>query len=701
MRAALGCAIIADYFRMLAYACTIFLSAFLLFAVQPMIGKIILPWFGGSAAVWSTCLLFFQAALLAGYLYAHRSTQSLKPKRQAALHIALMAISLALLPILPSPSWKPTQAGDPSLRILLLLAATIGLPYLLLSTTSPLLQAWYVAAKPGAIPYRLFALSNFGSLLALLSYPFLIEPAFTTHGQAYGWSGIYVAFVLICAALAWKTMRASAPPQPHENIAPNPAPPPSWAIRILWTALAACASTLLLAISNHLSSNVAPIPFLWVLPLAVYLLSFILCFEREKVYNRAVFLPLLAIALGGAACAIYANEGNPNIAWAIPTFVAALFISCMVCHGELARLKPDPTHLTSFYLMLSLGGTLGGVFVAIVAPHVFHTYFELPLAMVACSALAALVLWISPQNWKGKLPVAAVRIAMLVFTVGLAIHLGYEKHLSDRIFRLSLRNFYGVLRVRDIAPDADNTAVRRLIHGTINHGTQLLEATRRDEPTSYYGPFSGLGRAMGDLQHRGPVRVAVIGLGAGVTASFCRAGDVFRFYEINPLALSIASTWFTFLRDCKADHQVLLGDARLTLEAQPSQQYDLMAIDAFTSDAIPVHLLTREAFALYFRHLKPNGILAVHVSNRYLDLVPVVSRNARDLGKTAVDIDDEDEEADYFSDSDWVLVSGDGAIFHDAAFKSSSVQPARFRANLRPWTDDYSNLFQILKIREN
>jgi hypothetical protein len=688
---------------MLAYACTIFLSAFLLFAVQPMIGKIILPWFGGSAAVWSTCLLFFQAALLAGYLYAHRSTRSLKPKHQATLHIALMALSLALLPILPSPTWKPTQAGDPSLRILLLLAATIGLPYLLLSTTSPLLQAWYVAAKPGAVPYRLFALSNFGSLLALLSYPVFVEPMFTTHGQAYGWSGIYVVFVLICAAVAWKTMRA-APHLPHQAIvgtagATTPVPPPSWTIRILWTALAACASTLLLAISNHLSQNVAPIPFLWVLPLAVYLLSFILCFERENVYNRAVFLPLLVIALDGAGYAIYQNEGNPAIAWAIPTFVAALFICCMVCHGELARLKPDPRHLTSFYMMISLGGTLGGVFVAIVAPHVFHTYFELPLAMVACSALAAIVLWISPLTWTGRIPVAAVRIAMLAFTVGLAIHLGYEKHRADRIFRLSLRNFYGVLRVRDITGDEETTPVRRLVHGTINHGTQLLSAANRDEPTSYYGPFSGMGRAMGYLQNRGPVRVAVIGLGAGVTAGFCRAGDVFRFYEINPLALSIASTWFTFLRDCKADHQVLLGDARLTLEAQPSQQFDLMAIDAFTSDAIPVHLLTREAFALYFQHLKPTGILAVHVSNRYLDLVPVVARSAHDLGKIAVDVDDEDEETDYFTTSDWVLVSSDAAIFHAPAFKSSSVQPARTRPNLRPWTDDYSNLFQILKIR--
>jgi hypothetical protein len=685
---------------LLAYACTIFLSAFLLFAVQPMIGKIILPWFGGSAAVWSTCLLFFQAALLAGYLYAHRSTRSLKPKHQSALHIALMALSLALLPILPSPTWKPSHPGDPSLRILLLLTATIGLPYLLLSTTSPLLQAWYVAAKPGAVPYRLFALSNFGSLLALLSYPFLVEPMFTTHAQAYGWSSVYVIFVVTCALLAWRAMRAA--PQPSQDTVAAPASPsPSWTIRILWTALAACASTLLLAISNHLSQNVAPIPFLWVLPLAVYLLSFILCFEREKVYNRGVFLPLLVIALDGAAYAIYANEGNPSIAWAIPTFVATLFICCMVCHGELARLKPDPRHLTSFYLMISLGGTLGGVFVAIVAPHVFHTYFELPLAMVACSTLAAIVLWISPATWKGKIPVAAVRIAMLAFTVGLAIHLGYEKHRSDRIFRLSVRNFYGVLRVRDISADEEDTAVRRLIHGTINHGTQLLDSAHRDEPTSYYGPFSGMGRAMVYLQHRGPVRVAVIGLGAGVTASFCRPGDVFRFYEINPLALSIASTWFTFLRDCKADHQVLLGDARLTLEAQPSQQFDLMAIDAFTSDAIPVHLLTREAFALYFRHLKPTGILAVHVSNRYLDLVPVVARNARDLGKAVVDVDDEDEDADYFANSDWVLVSADAAIFGDAAFKSSSVQPARIRPNLRPWTDDYSNLFQILKIRED
>jgi len=386
------CAMIAAYPKMLAYACTIFLSAFLLFAVQPMIGKIILPWFGGSAAVWSTCLLFFQAALLAGYLYAHWSTRSLKPRYQAALHVALMAASLALLPILPSPFWKPVQAGDPSGRILLLLAATIGLPYVLLSTTSPLLQAWYVAAKPGSIPYRLFALSNFGSLLALISYPALFEPSFTTHVQGYGWSAIYAAFVVVCGIVAWTALRSSRQSLATSHSDESGTPALTWTLRLLWTALAACSTALLLAITNHMSQNVAPIPFLWVLPLGLYLITFILCFERDKTYHRAVFLPLLAIALSGAAYTIYYNEGNPNISWAIPTFAAALFVCCMVCHGELVRLKPDPRHLTAFYMMISLGGALGGLFVAILSPRIFHTYAELPLSLVACPALVAIVL---------------------------------------------------------------------------------------------------------------------------------------------------------------------------------------------------------------------------------------------------------------------------------------------------------------------
>ena len=690
---------------MLVYAVTIFLSAFLLFEVQPMIGKIILPWFGGAAAVWSTCLLFFQAALLAGYLYAHCSTRYLKPRQQAMLHIGLMAVSLALLPIIPSATWKPVVAGDPSLRILLLLTATIGLPYVLLSTTSPLLQAWYVAAKPGAIPYRLFALSNLGSLLALFTFPALVEPLLATRTQAVSWSVVYAVFVVLCALVAWSSLRASAGKVESVPLAAATlsepasfeAPAPNWVPHLLWIALAACSSALLLAITNHLSQNVAPIPFLWVVTLGVYLLSFIICFERERLYHRAVFLPLLAAALGGASFAIYYDQGNWNLKWSIPIFVAALFFCCMVCHGELVRLKPDPRHLTNFYLMVSVGGALGGLFVAVAAPHLFQSYAELPLAMIACPALVAIVLWIAPGEWRSVKGVQSVRIAMIVFTLALAVYLGYQKHQEDQRYLLSVRNYYGVLRVYD-SPDADErTPARKLIHGTINHGSQLLDAKAHRTPTSYYGPKSGMGRAIRYFESKGPVRVGSIGLGAGVTASYCRPGDFFRIYEINPLDFQIATSWFTFFNDCHGDHQVLLGDARLTMDRQPPQNYDVISVDAFTSDAIPVHLLTRECFEVYFRQLRPGGILAVHVSNRFLNLVPVVARNAHDFGKTAVLVDDDGEDEDYLSSSDWVLVSGDAAVFSQSFFKAHGIETAQLRLNLRPWTDDYSNLFQILK----
>jgi len=681
---------------MLLYAATIFLSAFLLFEVQPMIGKMILPWFGGSAAVWSTCLLFFQAALLAGYLYAHWSTRYLKPRQQATLHLVLMAISIALLPILPSPAWKPEQAGDPSGRILLLLAATIGLPYILLSTTSPLLQAWYVAARPGAVPYRLFALSNFGSLLALVSFPLVVEPLAATRTQAYGWSAIYAAFVVLCAAVAWRLSRGVAGHAAAVGTS-LPTPAPRWEVKLLWIALAACASALLLAITTHLTMNVAPIPLLWVATLGIYLASFIICFEREKVYHRAVFLPLLVCALGAAAYALYYNKGNLTIKWSIPVFLAALFLCCMACHGELTRLKPDPRHLTGFYLMVALGGALGGLFVAVGAPHVFHTYTELALALAMCPALVSVVLWISPGIWRHKLLLLAARMGMVVFTIALGVYLVRQKHLDDQRFEVSVRNYYGVLRVYDLPETADQTGSRKLIHGTITHGIQLTSAGEWRTPTSYYGPKSGVGRAIRYFEQRSPIRLGMIGLGAGVTAAYGRPGDFFRFYEINPLDLSVANTWFTFLRDCPADHQVLLGDARLTLERQPRQQYDVLAVDAFTSDAIPVHLLTREAFLLYFRHLKPEGILAVHVSNRYLDLAPIVAQHSADLGKTAIKVSDDGEDEDYLDKSDWVLVTGPGELFSDAVFHAEGIGPVKLRKDLRPWTDDYSNLIEILR----
>jgi len=353
--------------------------------------------------------------------------------------------------------------------------------------------------------------------------------------------------------------------------------------------------------------------------------------------------------------------------------------------------------LTSFYLMVAIGGALGGLFVAVVAPHLFHTYAELPLTLVACPALVTAVLWIAPGHWTRKFVLPTVRIAMIVFTAALGVYVVYQKHLDDQRFDLSVRNYYGVLRVYDLEDNANQTGSRRLIHGTISHGIQLSERAERNTPTSYYGPKSGVGRAIRYFEQRPAVRVGVIGLGAGVTAAYGRAGDYFRFYEINPLDFNIATTWFTFLTDCRADHQVLLGDARLTLERQPSQQFDVLAVDAFSSDAIPVHLLTHEAFQLYFRHLKPGGILAVHVSNRYLDLEPIAARNAADFGKTAIEVSDDGEDEDYLTKSDWVLIATDKALFFDALFQGYDIKPVKLRAGLRPWTDDYSNLIQILK----
>ncbi len=675
---------------MVVYAATIFLSAFLLFQVQPLIAKIILPWFGGSAAVWSAALLFFQLVLLAGYGYAHLLIRRLGPKAQLAMHGGLLAASCALLPILPAPHWKPTQAGDPTLRIFLLLAATIGLPYFLLSATTPLMQAWYVRRTGSTAPYRLFALSNFGSMLALVSFPFLVEPNLTSRQQALGWSVAYAAFACLCAVAAWNSRSGSDSAGYVES---DKSGRPSLASMMLWVALAACASTLLVSVTNHLSQNVAPIPLLWVLPLAIYLATFILAFESDRIYRRWLFFPLLFPALGGMAYMIWADAGNLHIRWLIPGFAAGLFVCCMVCHGELARRKPAPAHLTIFYVMVSLGGALGGIFVALIAPRVFRSYLELQVGLVGCAILAIIVLWDAAAHKAGAW---ALRSALVIGTGVLAGYMIRSEHDQEKAFRYMARNFYGVLHVRD---DPDDLYTERvLLHGTINHGTQVLDDKLRYVPTSYYGSNSGIGCAIRAIQSRGPVRVGVIGLGAGVLSTFGRPGDVYRIYEINPLVERIAQTEFSFYPHCAADKRILLGDARLTLERQEPQNFDLLAVDAFSSDSIPVHLLTREAIALYFRHLKPDGILALHVSNRYLDLIPVCERGAESVGKQAMVVYDEGDEAPYTIASTWVLLTSDPQWFHNASFSGADMEVAAAPAHFRGWTDDYSGIFQILKL---
>jgi SAM-dependent methyltransferase len=671
------------------YAVTIFLSAFLLFQVQPLIARVILPWFGGSAAVWTVCMLFFQVLLLLGYLYSHSLVRYLRPQRQRMVHLAFLIASLALLPLAPSESWKPTGAENPTWRILGLLAASVGLPYFLLSTTGPLVQAWYARNQPGASPYRLFALSNFASMLALLSYPLLVEPYVQLRWQTAAWSVGFAVFVVLCATLAWRTGSATGAGHGASDAA---ADRPPLGLQLLWASLAGCASLLLLAFTSHMSLNVAAIPFLWVLPLSLYLLSFILCFEASGWYRRGFWLPLLALGLAGV-CYTLIKDRNTNIWIQIPLYSATLFAACMACHGELARSKPHPRYLTGFYLMIALGGALGGVFIGLVAPAVFPDLYELPLGLVLVGLLvpAALLYDRSSALHGGGRWLA--RGAVGAATLALVAALAYEYSNDEDGTRTRSRNFYGVLKTRD-AGEGDFRE-RVLTHGTIIHGRQFLSPERRLWPTSYYGPESGVGLAIRYNGEAGPIRVGVVGLGAGTLASYGRRGDDFRFYDIDRTVVHLANTEFSYLKDSQAHIDVVLGDARLSLEREPVQNFDVLALDAFSSDSIPVHLLTREAFGVYLRHLKPTGILAVHVSNRYLDLVPVVQEVARHFGLEARQVENQDDDGAGVYRSDWILLTRSAATFQRDALRAAEPIRAEFNVNL--WTDDYSNLFRILK----
>jgi SAM-dependent methyltransferase len=667
---------------MLLYALTILVSAFLLFQIEPIIAKAILPWFGGSANVWTTCLLFFQIVLLLGYLYAHAVVRYLRPKAQAMLHMGLLAASLLVLPVVPAAAWKPIGNEDPIFRILGLLAVTIGVPYFLLSSTGPLVQAWYARRFDGAIPYRLYALSNAGSMFALISYPVLVEPAFATRLQAMGWSVGYAAFIALCGITAYSVRNYSGQKAAAE--AEIPAQAPDWKLHLWWILLPACASVLLLAITNFLSQDVAAIPFLWVLPLSLYLLSFILCFDKEGWYRRSTFLKFFAVALVATAYGIRGSEDGLSVKGAIPLFCANLFIFCMVCHGELVKLKPHPRYLTSFYLMISAGGALGGICVGLVALNLFPGFFEMQIGLAATAVLVALRFRQRTQQW------AAVAVATLCFVAYLGIQIGQ----SDKGVRVMARNFYGGLKVVD--QNEPPNAVRVEMHGTINHGQQYLDPQRRDWPISYYSRDSGVGIAIREAWDRGPNRVGVIGLGAGTLAAYGRPGDVYRFYEINPLVIQLARSQFTFLDDCKAHVEMVLGDGRLSLAREPNQQFDILVVDAFSGDSVPVHLLTREAFDLYFRHLRPAGVLVVHVTNKYLALAAVVHRIAGALGQQDRLVEDPGNRAAATFPSAWVLVSGRACVFDQPEIHRAAKR-VEDRPRLRIWTDDYSNLFQILR----
>jgi hypothetical protein len=663
----------------------VFLSAFLLFLIEPLFAKLILPRFGGAAAVWAACLVFFQCALLLGYFYADVTSRRLSPLRQAQLHIALLLLALLFLPIAPRFLQLYRAGGDPASSILLLLIVSIGLPFVLLSATSPLAQVWYSRTNGEREPYYLFALSNLASLLALLSYPLLIEPHVAAHRQARLWSALFVIFVLLCAAAAWFARTGGLPPSSAQSSQNETAVAPTLRERLLWLGLAACSSMLLLSITNKLLEDVAPVPLLWVLPLALYLLTFALAFSRRVYYWRGVSVRFLAVALGSLGYAIYEPMYTESVQVSVPVFCIALFLCCWFCHGELALRRPAAPYLTTFYLMISLGGALGAIFVGLAAPHLFTAIYELPLALVFTALLAVTALW--PQGWLIRLFWIATAASML-----LVLARNVRDFDKDTIVRV--RSFYGALRVREFR-NWLKEPYRTLYNGKIEHGAQYVNPPSSLLPTTYYGPDSGVGLA---LAHCCPnaKRVGAIGLGAGTLAAYGKTSDYFRFYEINPQVISIAKTSFSYLRDSPARIDIVLGDARLSLQKEAPQEFDVLAVDAFSGDAIPVHLLTREAFALYLHHLKSDGVLAVHTSNSYLNLPPVVQLLASEAGCDAEMVTNDDDHRKLIDSSDWVLVTRNKR-FLDSIDTTVIVEPIEVPPGLRAWTDDFNNLFQILR----
>jgi hypothetical protein len=765
------------------FSIAIFTSAFLLFQVQLLLGKFLLPWFGGTSAIWATCLLFFQVLLLGGYIYAHQIASAFLPSLQGKAHLAFLAITSLWLvvacyfwssPVLPGPFWKPAPGAAPIFGIVELLFLSVGLPFLLLSSTGPLLQSWYAhldLSERKKSPYFLYALSNAGSVLGLLSYPFFLEPTFRLKIQSWIWGGGFAVFAMSCAVCAWRMRRSRAekahPTEEDLSLvdATSEAPRRRW----LWFFLPMSASIMLLATTNLLTQDVAPIPLLWVLPLCVYLLSFVLTFHGTW-YKRAIFHPLVAITAALAVVSLFRGT-EMRITSQVVIFLSLLFSACMVCHGELARIKPPAEYLTSFYLLLSMGGAAGGLFVAVIAPTIFPTFWEYQIGLWTTGALLVIVLFLDRSSWlhdsKPDLLIPAGFLTLgfmlpkylaharliaipptlrLAYNIGLGVMIGVCVWLAfargpdwirRRKFRWSEgtlgggfllltaalclqpgehdphhhrlhreRNFYGAVAVYEVWDEAMLNSFYEFLHGRITHGNQA----KRDRklPGSYYGEGSGAQLALLTNPQRniGPMRVGAIGLGIGTLAAYSRPGDVFRFYEINPTVVRIAKGeggYFTYLSDAAGRIEVVLGDARLSLEEEAarheSQNFDVLVVDAFNGDSIPVHLLTREAMALYLSHLRgPDSVVVVNATNVYVNLAPVVAALAETYGLKATLIRST-VRTGINQPSVFILLSRGVSLEAPEIRKAGypiPLDPQRVKNELPLWTDDYSNVARLL-----
>lgn len=692
---------------MFYFATNIFISAFLLLQIQPIIGKLLLPWFGGAPAVWSTVLLFFQLLLIGGNAYTYWLINYFTPRRQRIIHLSVLVLAIIIMailawlwpsPITPDNSLKPHSIDYPIWHIFLLLTMATGMPYFILSTNTPLMQAWYSDTYPGRSPYRLYALSNTGSLLGLISYPIIIEPLLSLHWQGFIWSIGFVIFTLLTVYIIYRVYHA--PNQANVSTTVSATSKLSVAVQALWIILTLCPTILLLATTQQLTQEVAAIPFLWVLPLTLYLLSFILVFQNEGWYNRSIFSALLFIS---TLMWMYALTTNIHFIWQIIIYSFLLFVCCMVCHGELYRLKPEPRQLTRFYLIMAIGGASGGLAVNFLAPLLFKGYWELEFGVALCWLLLVIMLFVRPS--RSLLRRHIIGYSLIITTTVLvsifAVHFCLQS--SDHQ-RLAIRNFYGVVRVQEIYANDTNLHAYLLRHGTVAHGFQYIAAEKRNQPSSYYVEDSGIGRAITHHpQRRQGMRVGVLGLGIGSLAAYGQTGDIYRFYEINPAVAALAQGkggYFRYLLDSPANTDIILGDARIMLEQQlakgEQQHFDVLALDVFNSDAIPIHLLTREAFAVYLAHLAPDGILAINVTNHYLDLQPIIWRLARhyQLYMLKVEIP---KQGIMTMHSSWILLARNAVLLQNPGISRNAITFEHYTSDVPFWTDDYSNLLQILK----
>ncbi len=729
------------------FATTIFASAFLIFFVQPMVGKHILPWFGGAPAVWTVCLAFYQLTLFLGYGYAHLLNERVRPNRQLIVHAILFASALFVLPVLPAESWEPQGGVPPSLHILSMLAANLGPPFLLLAATGPLLQAWFARAFPGRSPYRLYAVSNLGSLLALLAYPFIVEPQISLPAQSDAWSWVFAGCGIAVLACGWQALRAERAnfpsavqrareiPRGEMGAAETPSSDSGTTRTLLWILLPACAVVLFMGVTNELCLDVASIPFLWIVPLAIYLITFIVCFGAHRLYRRGAFATLALLATGlliwvqsGAMYGLDLSLKASPFAVFGTLYLLALFFSCMLIHGELYRLRPNPERLTTYYLCISGGGALGGLFVAIVAPLIFSEYYELPFGWLACLLLSTWACLRNPgpllkkrgarRALAGVVALAAVTLSVLAVRATDAPYAVTQSGDTEARLLDQTRNFFSILRVLDVFPNDPKLRHTVLKHGTTNHGSQFHRPDLRRVPVEYFGNYTGMGILMHGRPET-PMHVGITGLGAGTLAAYGREGDRYQFYEIDPDVIRIAqdSSFFSYLADSRAAIQIIAGDARLSLERQlregGSQKFDLFIVDAFSSDSIPVHLITLEAMELYVQHLVPDGVLVVNISNTNLDLSPLVFRLAAELGMRAARIVNMPFPRRHQASAEWMILSRNAGYIE-------SLPPIaeEMRANLKVkpkaitvtypekldltdaplWTDDFSDLFSVLKI---